>query len=100
VRRIEYGEARALRVDVRPACDQDAVALRRLRHRHLHIQYPRPAACQIEEHRPRQGRAVQGIGAVLGIDVGRAQAVHHQQDSTIGHCPLACLDIDGTVCTR
>lgn len=72
------------------------MALGGLGHGHPHVHRPCPAAGQIEEHSPIDGRAVQGVGAMLRIDVRRTQPVHYQNDSSagLGHGPH--LHIDGT----
>ena len=76
------------------------MALGSLGHRNLDIHGPRPAPGEVEEHGPFQRRAVQGIGAMLRVDVRRAEAIHHQDDRSIrlGHWPH--LHIDGTAYTR
>ena len=85
-----------VRIRSRISGDENAVALGGLGHRHPDVHGPRPAAGEVEEHGPLQGRAVQGIGAMLRIDVRRAQTVHHQDDCSawLGHGPD--LHIDGT----
>jgi len=72
------------------------VALGGLGHWHPHVHRPRPAAREVEEHSPIDGRAIQGVGVMLRIDVRRAEAIHHQNDRPIrlGYGPH--LHIDGT----
>ena len=65
-----------------------------------HIHGAGPAAGEVEEHGFLQCRAVQSIGAVLGIDVGSAQAVHHYDHSANWRGLRAQLHIDGAAAAR
>ncbi len=76
------------------------MAFCRLRDGNRHIHGAGPAAGEVEEHGPAQRGAIQSIGAVLGIDVGSAQAVHHYDHSAAWRGRWPHLHIDGAAAAR